>query len=306
MRKMKVAYVMRNVFRVLVAAKLRIENRLQTALNKSRIVNYQGFFIELPANHLLPVYKANHREYDKFLPILAKYISGDKSIIDIGANVGDSLAGMVEENSTSSYLCIEADEDFFKLLKKNVSRMENFHKNTKILVIKELIGSAVSNVNLSGINGTKHATESYNNEGMVSVTLDAVLKKNGSFNVGLLKSDVDGFDYDVLDSSMETILRDFPVLYFELYFENSMQENGYRKTLSNLEKSGYRYWTVFDNYGGVILNSVDVNIVFQLMSYTARQNFGLSSRTFYYFDILAVKEENLEIVDMALSDFLKD
>jgi tRNA G46 methylase TrmB len=54
---------------------------------------------------MLPIYQRAHPKYDRFLPHLVKYFNSAKYIVvDIGANVGDSLAGMIEKNSKLNFI----------------------------------------------------------------------------------------------------------------------------------------------------------------------------------------------------------
>ncbi|MEI7464384.1 MAG: hypothetical protein WCJ87_03490 [Burkholderiales bacterium] len=50
--------------------------------------------ILMPKNHRLAEYKKRHRLYDQFLPHLARYLPTGGVVVDIGANVGDTLAAM--------------------------------------------------------------------------------------------------------------------------------------------------------------------------------------------------------------------
>ena len=73
----------------------------------------------MPAEHALSRYKKFHKNYDRFLPHLVKYFKSTKyTVVDIGANVGDTLASMIEINSKLNFICIEADNNFFEYLKK--------------------------------------------------------------------------------------------------------------------------------------------------------------------------------------------
>ena len=133
--------------------------------------------------------------------------------------------------------------------------------------------------------------------------LDDLMKNVSYTKIGLLKTDVDGFDYDVLNSSFDIIKTNSPVLYFELFFENENQKKGYSETISSLAGIGYCDWTVFDNFGAVVLRTSEINVIFQLMDYVARQNSLLSTRTIHYFDILAAQGEHQVTVDLALGDY---
>ena len=80
----------------------------------------------MPAEHALPEYKKFHKNYDRFLPHLVKYFNSAKyTVVDIGANIGDSLAGMIEKNSKLNFICIEADNNFYDYLKKNLQIIKN-------------------------------------------------------------------------------------------------------------------------------------------------------------------------------------
>ena len=81
---------------------------------------------------------------------------------------------------------------------------------------------------LSGTGGTKHAVignaagrSSGANDAMTSRTLDDVVTgANLQNKVRLCKSDVDGFDFDVIDSADATLERDAPILFFECHYTN--------------------------------------------------------------------------------------
>ena len=60
--------------------------------------------IQLDYKHLLPLYQKQFPHYDKFLTILAKYLPQNSTAIDIGANVGDTLAGMIGTNDKIKYV----------------------------------------------------------------------------------------------------------------------------------------------------------------------------------------------------------
>jgi len=284
---------------------LKIANRLRKKFHQSLNIpinySYKNFKIKLPPDHLLPDYQKAHIKYDRFLPHLATYIDHYDVIIDIGANVGDTVAGMVEKNPYARYVCIEPDESFFEYLNKNVAEIKRSIPNIEIQTIKALVGRNVLNVLLDGKGGTKHAV--INSGGNIHSTgLDNIIT-NITSKVRLLKSDVDGYDYDVLDSSMAVIRQHSPIIFFECYYDNLYQKDGYSNTLSSLQAIGYKDFTVFDNFGEVIVRTGDLNIVAQLMNYLWQQNAGLATRTIPYFDILAVKENDVELIDKVLNEY---
>jgi FkbM family methyltransferase len=278
----------------------RLKRKIHQLTKLPILYSYKDFSIKLPSNHLLPEYQKTHPKYDRFLPHLAKYATAADTIVDIGANVGDTLAGMAEKNPTSNYICVEPDDSFYKHLEDNIGRIKKTIPGLKIQTIKALVGKNISNVSLDGKGGTKHAV--IDNEGRIkSLPLDKMIPN--ALNVRILKSDVDGFDYDVLDSSMAVIDAHKPILFFECQYDFEYQKNGYSETLKKLESVGYCDWTIFDNFGEVVVRTNEISVLSQLMNYVWQQNVGNATRTIYYYDILSVQKTDSVFIDKVLSDY---
>lgn len=277
-----------------------LKKQIRQHCNVSSMYQYKKFSIKLPPNHLLPEYQRRHPKYDKFLPHLAKYATSTDTIVDIGANVGDTLAGMVEQNQASNYICIEPDAFFYMYLEENIERIRKSITDLKVTSIQALVGWNVSNVSLNGEGGTKHAVID-SNGGIESTPLDDIILNE--LNVRILKIDVDGFDYDVLESSLGVIDIHKPILFFECQYAFEYQKSGYLKILRKLQLAGYCDWTVFDNFGELIVRTNDLNIISQLMTYIWQQNIGKSTRTIYYVDILSVQKADSLLVNKVLSEY---
>lgn len=280
----------------------RLRKKYRQFSKKALKYQYKGFFIYLPPYHLLPEYQEEHPKYDRFLPHIVKYINESETVIDIGANVGDTLAGMVEQNSTASYICIEPDDSFYKYLEQNIELIKKSFHDLRILSIKALVGNNVQNISLIGAGGTKHAildgTGSLN-----SIPLDKLIPNDEITNIKLLKSDVDVFDYDVINSSMPVIEKYKPIIFFECYYDYEYQKSGYCDMVRSLESCGYCDWTVFDNFGEVIVRTQDIETIFQLIHYIWKQKIGLSTPTIYYYDILAVQNRDSALIDKVLEEY---
>ncbi len=281
--------------------------KLRAAIGLHTKLRYTNFSIQLPADHLLPLYQKTHRLYDRFLPYLVKNIPPGTTVIDVGANCGDTLAAMYDANPRLTYVCIEPDDVFFEYLEKNSQRIRTFDRSASILLQKSLIGKDLREASLDGIGGTKHAITSNvptDNKLISSVTLDAMLSLPQMRNVQLLKSDVDGYDYDVVDSAAALIKQQSPILFFECHFSDLSQQQGYERTISELAAMGYSRWVAFDNYGEVMVQTSDVSVIFQLFDYVRRQNAGRTTRTVVYFDILSSTEESADIMTTSISSYL--
>jgi FkbM family methyltransferase len=270
---------------------------------------YRRFSISLPAGHLLPAYQERYRRYDRFLPHLTRYVPGGGTVIDVGANCGDTLAAMYDANGALNYVCIEPDDTFFAYLESNVRTIRSVDKDVSVQLHKTLIGKEVHEAALAGSGGTKHAivsTHTGDVKAIMSKTLDSFLSFPHMNKVQILKSDVDGYDYDVIDSAAQLLKEQSPILFFECHFGNAVQKAGYQKTISMLADLGYRDWVIFDNYGEVMLQTNQTEPLFQLLDYVDRQNSRGAARTIVYFDVLSATPAHRPIVAKAVADYVND
>ena len=256
-------------------------------------IELSGNKITLPGESALRYNQSRFRLYDQFLPILAKHIPDNTSIIDVGANSGDTLASMYLTDRNHVFLCIDADAKFFRYLKSNADLLPK--SKDRIKVVNCLVGADVDNVVLIGT-GTRTAKINPQIRGDLKLIrsrrLDEIVTENQVSNVSVIKSDVDGFDYDVLLSGTTTINNNQPVLYFECDARESCQVDGYKKVLKILSDGGYDQYAIFDNYGAIMAVVSDSTAVYEMISYTFNLNKLGSKRTLYYVDILAFNKKN--------------
>ena len=210
--------------------------------------------IYLPPGHLLSLYNDSHQDYDQFLPKIIENFEENISILDIGANVGDTLFRLISSNSKLKYYCIEADDYFFEYLKKNKELLDTDLQN-KIYLIKELVGEKLTGNLSKSSTGTKTLIES--NTGIKTKKLDQIIKENDIKNIKLIKVDVDGYDHNVLFSAIEELIKNKPDLFFEYYILNESTHKEYIRLLEKLFEIGYNKWVVLDNYGSIILDTSD-------------------------------------------------
>jgi len=265
---------------------------------------YSDFSILLPADHLLPTFQKHHNLYDRFLPTLSKYLSPASTVIDVGANCGDTLAAMYDRNKNLRFVCIEPDETFFGYLQNNILRIKKIDTKAEIQSIRMLVGKKITDVSLEGSGGTKKAVMGNKNRSLSSQSLDDILSNTKMSDIRLLKSDVDGFDYDVIDSAETIIANHKPMIFFECQFDHVFQKEGYEKTIAHLEGKGYTEWIIFDNFGEVILRTNDLQQIYHLFNYLWRQNVQRSTRTIYYYDILTFTKKDNAFIEMIMNDYL--
>jgi FkbM family methyltransferase len=274
---------------------------LKTFFNIKILHSYNNFFINLPAYHRLPDYQRSHPKYDRFLPHLIKNIEVNSCVIDVGANCGDTLAGMADKNATLQYICIEPDQNFYALLLSNIENIKVAYPDFNVVCKKYLVGKSFTNVSLDGVGGTKHAVVGSGT--LVAKPLDEILDEITVAPVRLLKSDVDGFDYDVIDSARELLTSQHPMIFFECQNNFDYQKRGFEETIIWLQSIGYTDWVLFDNFGEVVLRSDRIDQIFQLLEYVWSQNKKLATRTIFYFDILSATPKDKDFVDAALKSY---
>lgn len=277
---------------------------VKTILHIDTEYAFTSFSIVLPPDHLLPVYSKYHSLYEKFLPHLVRYLEPHSSVVDVGANCGDTVAAMYDANRTLNYTAVEADEGFFSYLKTNIARIKAIDASASIATVRALVGRNVSGVSLEGSGGTKKAVIDGSGPAMMAEPLDRLVPASAIPGIRLVKTDVDGFDYDVLDSAESIIAAARPLIFMECYFEHAFQKTGYERTLEKLRARGYGTWVLFDNYGAVVLRTTDLQQVLQLFDYVWRQNCRCSTRTIYYFDVLTFVSADTQLITRVVADYL--
>jgi len=256
----------------------------------------------MPARHTLPYFMKLNKKYDAFLPHFVKYLSEKSIVVDVGANVGDTLALMISSNSEIEYFGIEGSDKFFNFLQRNIIIFKSALPNLKISIMKELVGTSEAKMNLRNHAGTASLEHALDSKSSLK-PLDSIIPQDKKEFVELIKIDTDGFDYLVLESSFETLKCNEPILFFELQYEFDWQFKGYIDVLNKLRDFGYIHWVVFDNFGSKILTTSSLEIVFDLMEYVKIMNGNESSRTIFYFDVLGCSEKNLKLVSRIVDEF---
>jgi FkbM family methyltransferase len=270
---------------------------------KYRIGKYS---IQIPTTSTLPVNQKAFPLYDRFLPVLAKNIKDKGTIIDVGANVGDTLTAMIQ-HCNNTFLSIEPATLFFDYLKKNI---QNFEPNDikRVQFIKQLVGTGNFEGELKEIKGTTASVVLHRQGGgdndMEYKRLDDIVQDIDT--VVLLKSDVDGFDFDVIESAGKILSASEPILFFENQIDNDLQYQGFERLYDFLEQNGYNNVYIFDNFGNIIAEKSNYHILKNVTDYVYSMTKYHTTRTFYYTDILAVTDKRLSIVEQAIDDYKKN
>ena len=183
----------------------------------------------------------------------------DSYTIDVGANCGDTLALMASTNTKVNFLCVEADKDLFGFLKTN-SELVGKKINKNIFIVNALAGTLTHKVIMKEVvPGAKRAVTAGDNEiGIFSKPLDEMIDQyinNQGSKISLIKTDTDGYDYDVINSSHKSIATFKPILFLECFFYCIWQLDEYKKMIEELHGAGYNKFYIFDNFGAYILKT---------------------------------------------------
>ncbi len=249
------------------------------------------FNICLPHEHKLPEYQKAFKNYDKKLRNILESVSkyqNIQTIIDIGANVGDTAA-FLRSYTNSKIICIEGDQVYLKYLSQNSKIIPD------LTIVDAYVGAGdetfLGEVTRKG--GTAQIIQNENyTEGRVEVKTNSLgnILSNLSINpssIQLIKIDTDGYDFKILQSNKELIKQSKPNIYFE--YDINFNDNDATDALNLvifLETLGY-ILVIYDNFGN-LMDSIENNHTIKMERYnhwlrTSRINGG----GIYYLDIFA-------------------
>jgi hypothetical protein len=115
--------------------------------------------------------------------------------------------------------------------------------------------------------------------------------------ISLIKIDVDGFDWDVIESGIDEIEDGRPYLFFEAQVFDLIGINGTIQVLEKLSKSDYIF-VIFDNFGNYATTTGDVDAVSKLVKYS--YHVGENQSPIDYFDILCVQKTHVQNIEKIL------
>lgn len=218
------------------------------------IYELEGRKILLPLSHNLPATRKQTPEYGRNLGRIAAAICAkypDAAAIDIGANVGDSVA-IIRAHCAMPILCIEADARFMRILERNLASLGHGVELFEGFVATErsrLCGALTSG------EGTARLVPRSGDVCVEAGSLAEVLERFPRFSrAKLLKIDTDGYDLAILRGAAPLLEAASPVLFFEYdpHFLELAGENGVR-ALARLRESGYSSALIYDNLGDLLL-----------------------------------------------------
>lgn len=252
-----------------------------------------GRELRLPLSHSLPTYLHCFPFYDRLPQRLSAYIhqtQGYLNCIDVGANIGDTLAAFYTSDA-DLFLAIEPNPTFNALLTMNWGWNDNITVISELcsstsekgkFTIQENRGTASFYPTTTGINLRRRRLD------------DIVADFPTAFSANVLKIDTDGHDFDIIAGAEGLLVRNRPALLFECHFIEGFTYfkdyvNDCLSTLDMLKQIGYDNFLLYDNFG-YLMGCYSLT---DLSSFRALLFYQLTSK-FYYFDILLMSCEKIQ------------
>ncbi|HEY9298922.1 MAG TPA: FkbM family methyltransferase [Phormidium sp.] len=222
------------------------------------LISYEiaGFDMLLPFSHQLPFILKNYPYYSSNLARIAKYGKEkyqDIKFIDVGANIGDSIA-LLRKEAEFPILCIEGEDQFLSVLEKNANFFSEVH------IIKAYLGESSNSIRGTTIKqgGTAHLSENKVGDNIIEVKkLSDVLKDYPSFwQSKMIKVDTDGFDCKILRGAADFLKSAKPIIFFEYdpFFLAEQGDDGI-SIFQDLSSYGYKSLLIYDNFGDLMLSA---------------------------------------------------
>jgi len=161
--------------------------------------------LTLPHDHKLPIYLNRYPEYD-FLywnilgSLLIENDLDNITLIDIGANVGDSAAHY-RRHSLGPILAIEPSPKYFNFLKTNAEEFDDITLINSVVTTKD-VGAGIT-VTCHDGTGSTQIDENSNFEGEIILANELIQRAPAEY---ILKSDTDGFDGHLILALAEEML----------------------------------------------------------------------------------------------------
>ena len=238
--------------------------------------------IAIPADHNLPAFQAAHRLYDRFLPVLCAQLPANGVIVDVGANVGDTISAIMQ-TCPNPIIAIEGHPPYFDMLCANLKKID---PDQRVTPIQTLVGTGKQTGTLVPTRGT--AVLDTSGTGHMQ-TLDEVLS-SWRTQIRLLKVDTDGFDADVILSGLSVIDASKPILYWEGGTTGARSFGGMYDKIADI---GYEQFWIFDNFGNLVLSECGIKELKEFDRYVESQHKHRCTPTFSYVDILGANQGSL-------------
>jgi FkbM family methyltransferase len=209
-----------------------------------------GVTMVLPWSHRLPDYTRGNAVYGRNLidlaGALAETVPGPVTLLDVGANVGDSALSVLGAVD-ARVLAVEGDAEYIEYLRLNCG------SDDRVTIVEALLSTAdgLEPVTAVRSGGTTRFQPDAHGKSRPTVTAEQLRENNADFDeLRLVKSDTDGYDVDLVPRIAEVWQDAHPVLFFE--YDHALSRLAGNDPLAvwpALAALGYSTVAVWDNAG---------------------------------------------------------
>ena len=247
-----------------------------------------GQTLRMPLSHKLPIYLNDCPLYDRLPQRIGAYASkkiGRLTCIDIGANIGDTIAAL-RQSEGDLFLAIEPNPHFGAYLTYNWGN----DKNVTILPVICASDDGKGSYEIREVNGTASMVSRAGSSEIGRKPLDQIVLEHPLFaKPDIVKVDTDGHDFEVICGARQVLQECLPILLFECA---SFSDRDYLleclQALSVLHDCGYAHFILYDNFGNMFgcYSLADLGPFKNLLFYQMTSDFC-------YFDVLVMRDEDL-------------
>jgi FkbM family methyltransferase len=246
--------------------------------------------LAMPAEHFLPGILRTFPQFNRPLSLAVETIAlanpRNLSVIDVGANIGDSAASIeCRLPNRCFFLCLEPDSDLAELCELN--HAGNDRVEVKRCYIGEDEGAPVYLKDDGRANPSTKSGGGNSSDHLVRLDTVADLF-TAARGLDLIKTDTEGYDFSVLRSASKLLSKYKPAVYFE--WSPHLLEAANERIVSgfdHLAGFGYRHFVFFTSQGEFYCKISDPDDLFlrSLASITVKNPY------MEYFDVCASADE---------------
>ena len=262
---------------------------------------YEGVNLKLPGNHSLSKIDTKEKFNNLLLKIVSEecFTSSEFEFVDIGANVGDTAALVLNRSKvTPKMILIEPSSFYFDYLTKNTSLFPNTSRINKFVALEIPIESYSASLLHWGGTARIISGSGVSISKQMQIDLNTVINRN----TRLIKIDTDGFDKRISRTALFSLKNSRSLLYFENEFNEEEDLQKFNDLLKNLYSIGYRNCILVKNDGILVYyGEIMSQYLVQVAEFQIRINQSLNRSHFYYSDILVFSEEDYALYDSVVN-----
>lgn len=234
-----------------------------------------GREIYAPYDHPLDRYMEAHPYYDHWLPEAAVLVCGSRPdcvVMDVGANVGDTVARLRRRGVTNPIVAIEASDYYYGILARNGKAFPDQFVNVEL--VHAFVGNPEHSLVLQSGTGTAGTRIAEGPQAEVSTPVRRLSDLTDAATC-LVKIDTDGYDANILAEDIPWLQDQRPVVWAETWIDGVAALEQWRRVLERL-RGVYERFILFDNVGIPVVWGAfapdKVEIIVRLLGYAWMQH----------------------------------